>query len=271
MVHASSSARWRVRFTSLPKPGGVRVLSHLDADLDAAYASAVIRVMAVIERRLGPRVLANRVATASQAPPRLVLRPWRDEHTLLRAALERMSATGRLVLRTDVVACYPSILPPAVADGLERCGAPATAVERCTRVLDELAAEGVRGLPVGPAASAILANAVLTTGDATLQRLGLPFVRWVDDWWIQPRSPSHASELLGALGESIAPAGLRLNEVKTRLCQPGDPGGGPSPAGYHRAAHADALPIIPGSNAVVPGDGGVGAGRRPSHRASGRR
>jgi hypothetical protein len=249
----------------------VRVLSHLDADLDDAYASAVAPLAPAIERTLRPEVVANRVDHVSEIPPFLTLRPWSAERSAYRAAYARLGSVG-LLLRTDITACYPSIRPAAVEEALGRCHLPVTTVARCVGLLRDLELEGVDGLPVGPIPSAVLANAVLAVGDAVLVALEAAFVRWVDDWWIAVRSAGHAADLLHALADALALAGLRLNERKTRLGGPGGGlGGGASSAGYHRATDADALPVIPGPDAVVPRDGGVGLGGRPPRRASGQR
>lgn len=268
-MHDPSSARPRVRFIAVPKSGGSRILSRLDPRLAAEYTSAVAGVASAIEAALDDRVLANRVLAASQVPPRLELEAWRPRHAQLRRTLLRLTEGGG-VFRADVEECYPSIGPAAVADALARAATGVSAI-RCVRVLDVLAREGVRGLPVGPAASAVLANAVLGLGDAALRSTGVRFVRWVDDWWIAASSPSHGADALVALSRALAGARLRLNATKTGPCAPADLLKGASVAGYHRAAHADPVSRLADPDAVVPGHGVVAAGRRTSRPARGRR
>jgi hypothetical protein len=269
-VDRSSSAPPRVRFSTIPKPGGVRVLARLEPGLARSYTSAVAAVTPAIEGALASGVIANRAWIVSEVPPRLVLRPLRRERDVLRRALRPM-ADGSLVLRTDVAECYRSTSPRAVRDALARCGAAPVAARRCARVLEELTDEGVEGLPIGPPASAVLANAVLAAGDAALASRGVGFVRWVDDWWIAVGSAVHAAEVLAGLAGALAPAGLRLSDAKTRIDPGPDGGGGSSGPGYHRAAHADPVPLVVDPDAVVPRDGGVGAGGRPARRTRGQR
>jgi Reverse transcriptase (RNA-dependent DNA polymerase) len=267
-MHQPSSRRARVRFEVRPKVTGVRVLAHLEPALAAAYAAAVVPVAAAVEARLHPAVVAERVRAATEVPPAVLLRHWRVDASRMRAHL---SAFEGLVLRTDVAECYSSIRPDAVAEGLVRCGVDAGRVARCVRILRELDAEGVHGLPVGPPASSVLANAVLVAGDDALARAGAPFVRWVDDWWILARSRGRAADLLRRLASALERAGLRINEAKTGVEQASALAGWPGSAQYHRAAHADALSILTRADAVLPGDGGVAAGGRTARRARGQR
>jgi hypothetical protein len=262
----SSPTRSRVAFEQRPKSGGVRLLCHLDAELSARYTSVVARVAPVVEHALAPQVLAHRVAVVSRRPPAIVLRDWRRERACFESERLRI---GGLVVRTDVTDCYGSISVDGVRDGLGRCGAGARGTAACVRVLGELADEGVRGLPVGPVPSAVLANAVLAGGDAALCGLGVDFVRWVDDWWIGVRSTAHAAEVLGVLEEAVAAAGLRLNERKTHLGPPDETGWAPSDAEYHRAADAHAVPVLAGANPLLSHDGGLAAGRWTPRRARG--
>jgi Reverse transcriptase (RNA-dependent DNA polymerase) len=258
----------RVRFEIRSKAGGRRVVSHLEPRLAAAYASVVAPVVPAVEAGLGPRVLAERAIAARRAPAAVVLRAWpAARRSLLEAAARR---AGPLV-HTDVAQCYASISPDAVVDRLGVFGVASRDVEACRRLLLELADEGVRGLPIGPAASAVLANAVLSAGDDALERRGSAFLRWVDDWWIALPSPEEAAGALHVLGGALAPFGLRLHAGKTGLVDGVELGGASGTSEYHRATHAHALPFVDRANAVVPLDGRMGAGGRPPRRASGQR
>jgi hypothetical protein len=259
-----------VVFESRPKQGGVRILCRLDRPLADEYSAAVARVAPHVERGLAAGVLAHRVAMASREPPSILLQDWREERRSFRVARGRLR-TAALVAHADVADCYASISVVVVEEALRRCRADTVDVSACGSLLRRLTREGVRGLPVGPVASAVLANAVLATADRALVRRGIRFVRWVDDWWIGVRSPEHADEALGALEAALASAGLRLNERKTRVGRPRDVAGAPSGAGYHRAADAHAVPVLARANAFVPGDGGMAAGGRPPRRARGKR
>jgi hypothetical protein len=248
----------RVRFEPHVSAGRTRLICRLDPRTEADYARPVARASAAIERSLGPEVVANRVDTASVARAEVRLRGWRAERSAFRRAAASAFGQG-LVLRADVAACYASISPPAVRDALDACVADPRDVDACVGVLRRIAAAGVEGLPVGPAPSAVLANAVLAGADDVLRARGATFLRWVDDWFIGVRSQADAVTLLDALARALWRRGLRLNASKTRLAPAGD--ARPSLAEYHRAADAHAVPGLPRPHAVVPVDGGVAARR----------
>ncbi len=263
MVRIVSSARGSgVRFVPSAGTGRRRWLCILDPETDAELARAVVAVVPIVERVMGQEVMANRVAATRTVPPALVLRPWRVE----RAAFEdrvRALATGAGLLRADVAACYPSIAPPAVEAALVWLGVPCRRARRCAGILEELGHHGVRGLPVGPPAAAVLANAVLTRADRALRDEGVAFARWVDDWCVAVHDEADAAAVLRLLGGALAAAGLRLNDAKTRVLAAGVHGAhlSASVAEYHRAADAHALPSFPRAEPLLPRDRGLGPGR----------
>jgi hypothetical protein len=102
--------------------------------------------------------------------------------------------------------------PAIVGDALRRAGIP-TACE-VEGFLSSLEFVGVEGLPVGPDASAVLANAVLAQVDRTLREAGVEHLRWVDDVVL---SGVDASAALSVFRTALASIGLRANETKTRI------------------------------------------------------
>ena len=201
-------------FVEIPKPGGgARLLTVLSPAEGAAYERAVARLRAVIERTLGPRVIANRAR-----PGRGIrLRPWRAERRLFERSRRALVGRGSLLVRADVRACYPSITSEAIGAALAGIGAPPDSVQTLRRILDRFAEDGVMGLPVGPDPSAVLANAVLRPLDDALVGGAAPHVRWVDDVWAAARDERHADELLERARDALAGIGLRLTEAKTRV------------------------------------------------------
>jgi len=106
--------------------------------------------------------------------------------------------------------------------------------------LEAFAEDGVRGLPVGPAASAVLGNAVLAGLDDAFERRGMPHLRWVDDLLGFASSRREARLALDGLRSAGAGIGLELHVEKTRIVE--DP--------------AEARVLVGGSNSP-----GAGAGR----------
>ncbi|MFN2545069.1 MAG: RNA-directed DNA polymerase [Actinomycetota bacterium] len=206
-------------FVVVPRSGGGdRVLARLQPATDAAYRRLVASAAAEVERALGPNVFGNRVAPSSD----LELRSWRGPWRSFAAARRDLRRQWPVLVKADVRDCYPSIAPAVVERSLLRLGAHLEIVRRLRRLLDAIGDDGVRGLPVGPEASAVLANAALLVMDGTLAAQGCPHVRWVDDVWAGARSGRHAERTLAALRRSLGRAGLELNEEKTMVIDSAD-------------------------------------------------
>jgi sugar phosphate isomerase/epimerase len=116
---------------------------------------------------------------------------------------------------TDMRDCFGSITSEAIVARLLRIGAPPAAAVELGAVLRGFAEVGVRGLPVGPAPSAILANAVLAALDEVLRARGLPHVRWVDDVVFAAPDARTARAAIGALRRVAGDLGLTLHDGKT--------------------------------------------------------
>jgi hypothetical protein len=201
-----------VRFVRVRHAGTERRFVVLDAPTRERYVELVARSAGAIEEILSPSVMANRVASWSVRPPELMLRPWRLERRLFAARLARLAARRRTIAFADVRRCYASMSPSIVGDALGRAGIPtACEVEGFLAGLERI---GVEGLPVGPDASAVLANAVLAQVDRTLREAGIEHLRWVDDVVL---SGGDAPAALSVFRAALATIGLRTNEAKTRI------------------------------------------------------
>jgi hypothetical protein len=194
-----------------PKPGGgLRWLTQLDPADEAAYRAAVGGLVGRVERSLSPAVIANRAVPAAGG---WTLHDWRTARSAWRALLRSAADTavrGTVFAVTDVRECYPSIRPATVGSVL---GPDA---RETVALLRRFSAAGVRGLPIGPDASAVVANAVLAPLDDAVTAAGARHVRWVDDvaLWGSGREVRRALE---ALRRAAARLGLELHPEKTRL------------------------------------------------------
>jgi len=199
------------RFERIPKPtGGTRWLTRLDPVGDARYREAVRPVAGRIERSLGPEVFAVR-STPSRTG--WEVRPWGPARAAWRRVLGaafRQAARGTTFAVADVRDCYASISPKTIGALLGPDAADAVAILRL------LHHHGARGLPVGPDASAILANAALARLDQAIRRAGTSHVRWVDDFVVWGAA-TDVRRSLAALAAAAAGIGLELHGVKTRL------------------------------------------------------
>ena len=199
------------RVAVVSKPGGGRrALVRLDPRDAERYARAVADVTSRIERVLRSGVLANRSLLGPRGAMRL--RPWRPARRGWERAIARI-ASGEVaaVVRADVVDCYGSMGEREIRLILGANAAPAL------DVLGPLWDMGVRGLPIGPEASAVVANAVLAAVDDAVAWAGGAPLRWVDDWVIPVRERRAAGRVLLALEHSLGELGLELHLGKTEV------------------------------------------------------
>jgi hypothetical protein len=177
----------------------------------------VAAVSAKVEAGLSDAVCANRVAAWSITPPALHLASWREERAAFARRLTTLASSHRCLVFVDVRDCYASISARAVGAALRSTGCEPSAIDAVEAVVEGFAALGIRGLPVGPDPSPVLANAVLAVADRALERAGVAHLRWVDDVVAGVADRVSAERVVGILGGTLAARGLRLNPVKTRV------------------------------------------------------
>lgn len=199
------------RFEPIPKPGGgLRWITRLDPAGDAEYRQAVAPLAGRIERALGPEVFAIRTRPA---PGGWRPAPWGPARAAWRRAIRDLvdrPALGTAFAVADVRDCYGSISPETVEALLGPGAAHAVAFLR--RLQDG----GVRGLPIGPDPSVVLANAVLAKMDRAIRDTGARHLRWVDDVVLWG-TPAEVRRALAGLDETARGWGLALHEQKTRF------------------------------------------------------
>jgi hypothetical protein len=186
----------------------------LDPADEAAFARSVVTLMPTVRRALGPETHASRVADWD--PHRgLLLEPWRQARRRWHDEVRRMGSQKHRVAVTDVRECYGSIASWVVEQRLRAIGAPEDGIGEVRSWLRAFREAGVEGLPVGPVASAVLADVVLASGDDALRRVGASFVRWVDDVVIFASDRRGRGAALDALRAAWASLGLEMHELKT--------------------------------------------------------
>lgn len=193
-----------IRCSVLVRPsGGARTVARLSARDEAAWSALANRVAPLIEARLPTGVVADRAVRAGNGWRPAPVRPALRRARRAAAALARRGP----VVATDVEAFFASVTPEALASGLLGAGAAREDAAAAASMLEGWAEHGHRGLPVGPAGSSILANAVLLPVDLSIR--GAPFLRWVDDYLLP------AEHALERFDEALAAVGLRRSERKT--------------------------------------------------------
>jgi hypothetical protein len=197
------------RSVPLSRPGGgTRWLTVLDPVDDAAYRASVEPLVGRIERSLGPEVVAIR---ARRGDAGWTLAPWRPARAAWRSSIRRiLDAPGATFAVADVRDCYAAISLETITALLGPEAAHAAAILR--RFRDG----GVRGLPVGPEPSAVLANAALSRLDRAIRSTGARHLRWVDDvvLWGPAHEVRSAMSAMRTAGDAI---GLDLHRGKTRV------------------------------------------------------
>jgi len=200
-------------------PPRSRNLVDLQPDDNLALHRATLRVGPMIEASMTEDVLADRLLEPCDLSDDGSgwLAPWKPARSVFDSRL-REFAMESVVLRTDVRDCFGSIAPGVVESALVGIGCHPAASVAIGQVLDGLASKGVRGLPVGPPASTVLANAVLSGVDRVLQ--GMPHLRWVDDIVVFCEDEVEAARILSRLQRALAEVGLRIAWGKTSVGAP---------------------------------------------------
>jgi hypothetical protein len=107
---------------------------------------------------------------------------WNDFHLQSRA----LGQLGRYshVLSVDISDFYNQLGQHRVQNALEMAAVSTERSNNIEHFLNQLTAKQSQGLPVGPLASIVLAEACLTDVDNFLRRLDIEHVRYVDDFRI---------------------------------------------------------------------------------------
>lgn len=213
-----------IRWDVVPKPGGgVRRLLVLRRADELAFARSVAGATPAICRAMGSESHANRLV-AWDPTCGLVLEPWTRARRRWERDVGRLEGRARSIAATDARACYASISARVIVDRLADLGVPDAFVDQIGSWLHVLRDMGADGLPVGPAPSAVLADAVLSAGDDAIRATGADHVRWVDDVMIFAPDARTRAIALDALRRAWAPFGLEIHDGKTVLLDGVRPG-----------------------------------------------
>ena len=183
--------------------GRTRLLVRMDTLEHARYARAAR--LAVPRTPAGPRSYGS--ARRPDRAPRFAV-----ERRAWRADLLRAGAAGVVAETGDVAACFPSMSERALRAATHAAGGDPEPLLRVLRAVWEL---GITGLPIGPAPSSFLANAVLAIADDAAARAGVGPIRWVDDV-VFAGDRAAIARAARAWRHALADLGLRHHEGKRR-------------------------------------------------------
>lgn len=122
----------------------------------------------------------------------------------------------------DIADFYPRIYQHRLENVIESCSTTQrgrdVARVLAKKLIANLSGSNSYGIPVGPYASRVLAEAVLIDVDSYLISERLDFVRWVDDFYFFTRTEEQAQEILIALAQRLYEThGLTLSALKTKI------------------------------------------------------
>ena len=130
----------------------------------------------------------------------------------------RIEERGVFVARTDIADFYNQIRHADVLARLEVCGVPERLRQAVANFLDAFGGGFGKGVPIGPHAGHLLAEASVSRLDELLKARGLRFNRYIDDFHIFCDSEEDAQLALFDIADVLyAEFGLALNRMKTSI------------------------------------------------------
>jgi len=205
----------------VPKSGtDFRVVAQLDPIDALVYTAMVYEVSELLE---AARIPAERQIACSYRivpdergswfPPTT---GWPEFHGRSKTLAE--SGEFNFVVVADITDFYNQASQHRIENALEQAGVSESRAKAIEEFLSALSAKHSRGLPVGPSASIVLAEACMNDVDGRLLRRGLEFTRYVDDFRIFCRTYEDAVLVLHDLCDYLYTAHrLTLNASKTRI------------------------------------------------------
>jgi|HubBroStandDraft_5_1064220.scaffolds.fasta_scaffold35860_2 hypothetical protein len=129
----------------------------------------------------------------------------------------KQNQDAKVVLYTDISDFYQRIYTHRIEGFLGDIKSTSPAAAFITKVIKAIRGKESFGLPVGGAASRLLAELALRDVDRNLFDEGVTFTRYVDDFRIFLKSESEVYDTLAFLAEALLAEGLTLNSAKTRV------------------------------------------------------
>jgi reverse transcriptase-like protein len=188
------------------KPGGgFRAATQLDPLDHLLYTAAVYEAAELIEKARVPADQRIACSYRVRLTPEGAFFPpdngWKDFHSQSGelAKLEDISH----VLSADISDFYNQLGQHRIQNAMELAAVSVDRSKNVESFLNVLTGKQSQGLPVGPFASIVLAEACLIDVDNFLLRKDVPFTRYVDDFRIFCTSRRQAIELKHALAEYL--------------------------------------------------------------------
>ena len=194
-----------------------RWATQIDPQWNLYFLSLVISIAETIElKRLTPEeksVFSYRFSPDPATGHLFADSTWRHYK---QAALDK-SKEYPFVLLADVADFYPRVAHHRLENELQRLGRHEEEGKRIMALLSRFSQTRSYGLPIGGPASRILAELAINPVDLFLNRKGIPFCRYVDDFHIFAKTKQEAYNYLAFLAQVLFNEGLSLQKTKTRI------------------------------------------------------
>jgi hypothetical protein len=194
-----------------------RWATQIDPLWNLYYLSAVLSIAETIESKRLP-ISANSVFSYRFKPDFASGHLFADStwRHYKQRALE-MSKNYPFVLLADVADFYPRVAHHRLYNELMRLRITTDEPQHIRALISRFSQTRSYGLPVGGPASRILAELALNPVDLFLNRKGIPFCRYVDDFHIFAESKQQAFSHLAFLSQILFNEGLSLQKTKTHV------------------------------------------------------
>lgn len=208
-----------LRRLMVPKPeGGYRVAIQLDPLDTLTYTALIYEAAELIEKQRIP--LDRKVACSYrvQIDAKGQLFRARNGWDYFHGRSQELAESGKYayVLIADIADFYNQISHHRVRNALEVAGVSSDRAKNFEQFLMNLTGGQSRGIPVGPSASILLAEACLSDVDMFLLRTGYVHTRYVDDFRVFCANRRDAYHALHDLCEYLYTAHrLALQSAKT--------------------------------------------------------
>ncbi len=205
----------------VPKPSGsFRIATQLDPLDTLLYTAVIYEAASAVESMRIPadRQIACSYRIEPDSKGSLFKRElgWPDYHA--RSVSLAESGDYSFVVVADITDFYNQASQHRIENALEMASVSPERAKNTEQFLNLLTAKQSRGVPVGPSASIVLAEACLADVDSFLLRRGVDHTRYVDDFRIFCESHHDAVQILHDLSQYLYTSHrLVLNESKTKI------------------------------------------------------
>ena len=196
----------------------IKLIDPIDALLATALCLRIIPALRTARASLSKKCVYSCQFDASLADQ---LFDFSADYVAFKKELNRTLANKQYVASADINDFYPRIYLHRLENGLDTILGAGNLETRCAMRFIEAWAEGTSyGIPVGPHFAHVLAEATLHEVDSYLLSCGVPFIRYMDDFYLFGDSEADCLRGLYMLGSRLQDTqGLSLNSTKTRVWQ----------------------------------------------------